>query len=226
MTLATSIHQKEGPTPFAWPRDFPIVQFPNAALLAAFAGGQAAAVTHGAGHADSAAVSHAAMTIWAYEELLHGVNWFRHLLGLVYIISTVAHLALALGHRMTPRSAPRSPDGSTLTTEHRPNEGLGAATTPQAQEQEPHRRRNPATQGHRNSSRQRSRSPLRPTVEARRTDTGQRWWPTTTASRRSASSFGARDDVGDLRHLLAHTLLELAGGLMRARGTRRRPPEW
>jgi hypothetical protein len=85
-------------TGFAWPRDFPIVQFPNVALLAAFASGQAAAVMRGVGHADAAAVSYAAMTIWSYEELLHGVNWFRHLLGLVYITSTVTHLAVALGH--------------------------------------------------------------------------------------------------------------------------------
>jgi hypothetical protein len=84
-------------TEFGWPRDFPLVQFPNVALFTAFVSGQAAAVIHGAGHADAAAVSYAALTIWAYEELFHGVNWFRHLLGLVYIISTVAHLALALG---------------------------------------------------------------------------------------------------------------------------------
>lgn len=81
-----------------WPRDFPIVQFPNAPLLAAFASGQAAAVMHGGGHVDARAVSYAAMTIWAYDELVHGVNWFRHLLGLVYITSTVGHLAAALGH--------------------------------------------------------------------------------------------------------------------------------
>ena len=30
------------------------------------------------------------MAIWAYEELAHGVNWFRHLLGLAYIIFTSA----------------------------------------------------------------------------------------------------------------------------------------
>ena len=33
---------------------------------------------HDATHADAAAISHLAMTIWAYEELVHGVNWFRH----------------------------------------------------------------------------------------------------------------------------------------------------
>jgi len=38
------------------------------------------------------------MTIWAYEELVHGVNWFRHSLGLAYIVSTGVHLAIALGH--------------------------------------------------------------------------------------------------------------------------------
>ena len=53
---------------------------------------------HGAGHADAQTISYLAMTIWAYEELAHGVNWFRHLLGLAYIISTSVHLAGALGH--------------------------------------------------------------------------------------------------------------------------------
>jgi hypothetical protein len=38
------------------------------------------------------------MAIWAYEELADGVNWFRHLLGLAYIVSTVVHLARALAH--------------------------------------------------------------------------------------------------------------------------------
>jgi hypothetical protein len=68
------------------------------ALIVAFAGGQAAAMIHGVAHHDATAVSYAAMTVWAYEELAHGVNWFRHLLGLVYVISTVTHLAHALGH--------------------------------------------------------------------------------------------------------------------------------
>ena len=83
---------------FGWPRRFPIAQFPNNALIAAFVAGQVAAMLHGVGHFDAQAVSYLAMTIWAYEELAHGVNWFRHLLGLAYIISTFAHLALALRH--------------------------------------------------------------------------------------------------------------------------------
>jgi hypothetical protein len=83
---------------FGWPRDFPLVQFPNGPLIVAFVSGVAAAMMHGVGHRDAAAVSYVAMAIWAYEELVAGVNWFRHLLGLVYIVSTVMHLALALSH--------------------------------------------------------------------------------------------------------------------------------
>jgi hypothetical protein len=64
-------------------------------LIAAFVAGQVAAMLHGVGHSDAQAVSYLAMTIWAYEELAHGVNWFRHLFGLAYIISTVAHSAVA-----------------------------------------------------------------------------------------------------------------------------------
>src|ERR1700748_584808 len=82
----------------SWPRRFPIVQFPNDPLIVAFVAGQVAALLHGAGHADAQAVSYLAMAIWAYEELAHGVNWFRHLLGLTYIVSTGVHLAAALGH--------------------------------------------------------------------------------------------------------------------------------
>jgi hypothetical protein len=81
-----------------WPRRFPVVQFPNNALITAFVAGQVGALLHGAGHFDARAISYLAMAIWAYEELAHGVNWFRHLLGLVYIVSTGAHLAVALGH--------------------------------------------------------------------------------------------------------------------------------
>jgi hypothetical protein len=73
------------------------VQFPNAPLIIAFLAGAAAARTHGSGHAYLAAISFLAIGTWAYGELLHGVNWFRHLLGLGFGIATAVHLALALG---------------------------------------------------------------------------------------------------------------------------------
>ncbi len=84
-------------TQLGWPRDFPIVQFPSAPLIIAFLAGAVASRTHNPGHAYLAAISFLAIGIWAYQELLHGVNWFRHLLGLGFGISTVVHLALALG---------------------------------------------------------------------------------------------------------------------------------
>jgi hypothetical protein len=79
-----------------WPRDFPIVQFPNAPLIIAFLAGAAAARTYGPGHAYLAAISFLAFGIWAYEELRHGVNWFRHLLGLACAIILVVRVAHAL----------------------------------------------------------------------------------------------------------------------------------
>jgi hypothetical protein len=73
-----------------------IVQFPNAPLIIAFIAGETAKHTHAPGHAYASAVSYLALVIWAYLELVEGVNWFRRLLGLGYAISTVVHLALAL----------------------------------------------------------------------------------------------------------------------------------
>jgi hypothetical protein len=97
---------KEGPprvraaykylTGLSFPRRFPIVQFPNLPLIIAFLAGQAGAFLHGSAHPYALAVSYLAMTIWAYEELVHGVNWFRHLLGLVFVILLIIRVAHAV----------------------------------------------------------------------------------------------------------------------------------
>jgi hypothetical protein len=83
-------------TQLGWPREFPLVQFPNAPLIVAFIAGEVASHAHGSGHSGAQAISYLAIAIWAYEELFQGVNWFRNLLGLTYIISTAVHLTLAL----------------------------------------------------------------------------------------------------------------------------------
>jgi hypothetical protein len=83
---------------FSFPRRFPIVQFPNDPLILAFVAGTLAVRLHAAGSNNARAVSYLAMTVWAYEELAHGVNWFRRLLGIAYVISTGVHLSRALGH--------------------------------------------------------------------------------------------------------------------------------
>jgi hypothetical protein len=85
-------------TQLSWPKRFPIVQFPNAPLIIAFVAGETASHAHGSTHGGAQAISYLAMVIWAYEELFHGVNWFRNLLGLTYVISTAVHLTLALSH--------------------------------------------------------------------------------------------------------------------------------
>jgi hypothetical protein len=83
-------------TELSFPRRFPIVQFPNLPLIVAFLAGEAGKFLHGSAHSYATSVSYLAMTIWAYEELVHGVNWFRRLLGLAFVILTIVHVAHAL----------------------------------------------------------------------------------------------------------------------------------
>lgn len=83
-------------TQLGWPKRYPVVQFPNAPLILAFLAGQAAGHLHGAPHSYASAASYLAMIVWAYGELVDGVNLFRHVLGLGYAISTFVHLGLAL----------------------------------------------------------------------------------------------------------------------------------
>jgi hypothetical protein len=83
-------------TEIAWPRRFVIVQFPNAPLIIALIADGTAKLTHGTSSAYASSASYLAFGIWAYLELVEGVNWFRRLLGLVFATSTTVHLALAL----------------------------------------------------------------------------------------------------------------------------------
>lgn len=79
-----------------FPRRFPIVQFPNLPLIIAFVAGQSTRVAGGTTHTYLASIAYLAMTVWAYEELTRGVNWFRRVLGLVYAIVMVMRVAHAL----------------------------------------------------------------------------------------------------------------------------------
>jgi hypothetical protein len=80
-------------TALSFPPRFPVVQFPNLPLVIAFAAGWTAMVLTGHAHSYAQAVSYLAMTIWAYEELAHGVNWFRRLLGLAFLVLLVMRVA-------------------------------------------------------------------------------------------------------------------------------------
>ena len=83
-------------TSVGFPRRFPIVQFPNLPLIVAFLASQVGGFVRGSEHSFARSVSYLAMTIWAYEELADGVNWFRRLLGLAYVIILVIRVAHAL----------------------------------------------------------------------------------------------------------------------------------
>jgi hypothetical protein len=80
-------------TELSFPRRFPIAQFPNFPLIVAVLAGLVGKFLDGNAHSYAVSVSYLAMTIWAYEELVHGVNWFRHLLGLTYMILLVVRVA-------------------------------------------------------------------------------------------------------------------------------------
>jgi hypothetical protein len=76
-----------------WPRRFPIAQFPNPPLLLAFAGSGLAAAADGAVHDAGRALFVLGLVVWALEEALSGVNWFRRLLGLGALVWIAVGLA-------------------------------------------------------------------------------------------------------------------------------------
>ena len=76
-----------------WPRRFPIAQFPNPPLLIAFAGWGLAAVTTSAAHDIGRAVFTVGLGVWAWQETVSGVNWFRRLIGIGALVWIVVGLA-------------------------------------------------------------------------------------------------------------------------------------
>jgi hypothetical protein len=83
-------------TQIGLPKRFPIVQFPNAPLILAFLAGAIGSHMHGAARSYATAAAYLAMTVWAYEELARGVNWFRRLLGFAYVIILIMRVAHGL----------------------------------------------------------------------------------------------------------------------------------
>jgi hypothetical protein len=76
------------------PRRFPIVQFPNRPLILALMAGGMARATHGKTARAARLISDLALLTWAYQEVTHGTNWLRRLLGLggiAHALRTVSH---------------------------------------------------------------------------------------------------------------------------------------
>jgi hypothetical protein len=79
-----------------WPAGFPLVQVPNAPLLAAFAGWSVAALTSGLVHDGARATFYACLAAWAWKELRDGVNWVRRGIGAAGLLFVVAKITQAL----------------------------------------------------------------------------------------------------------------------------------
>jgi hypothetical protein len=78
-----------------WPRRFPIAQFPNPPLLLAFAGWGLAAAAGGSAHDVGRAIFYLGLVVWALEEAVSGVNWFRRVLGVGALVWIVIALSSA-----------------------------------------------------------------------------------------------------------------------------------
>lgn len=69
-----------------------IAQFPNASLAIGFVAGMVSGSTHGSSHTAARVVTIGAVTLWGYGELVHGVNWFRHALGVYALVGVIVGL--------------------------------------------------------------------------------------------------------------------------------------
>lgn len=81
---------------WSFPRRYPLVQFPNVPLAVGLLGSVAAGASGGRTHSYALAASYLGIAAWSYEELTHGVNLFRRLLGLVFLALTAVRVAHAL----------------------------------------------------------------------------------------------------------------------------------
>jgi hypothetical protein len=72
------------------------VQFPNRSLIVALAAGAVAEFVHGPARTALVTLHVAALSFWAYGELVSGVNWFWRLLGAGVLIAIIVILALAV----------------------------------------------------------------------------------------------------------------------------------
>ena len=80
-----------------WPAAAPVVQLPNPPLLAATAGWLVAAVTDGGVHDHARAVFYVGLAVWAWLELVAGVNKVRRVMGAGGLLFVVLQVARALG---------------------------------------------------------------------------------------------------------------------------------
>lgn len=93
MTVAAALDFYRDLVKLGFPARYPLVQFPNPPLLVALAASVVGWFVSGSAQDVVTAVGTMGITVWAYGEAVHGVNAFRHALGVVMLVSTAASLA-------------------------------------------------------------------------------------------------------------------------------------
>jgi hypothetical protein len=79
-----------------WPARFPVVQVPNAPLLAALVASLVAAVSNGSLHFYARSAFYIGLAAWAWLEFVDGTNWARRVLGAAGLVYIVIKLGAAL----------------------------------------------------------------------------------------------------------------------------------
>lgn len=77
---------------------FVIAQFPNRFLWAMMVAWPISYFTTGYWSSLARAIFYAAAVVWAYEEIVHGVNWFRKLLGTTVMVLLIVGISAGLNH--------------------------------------------------------------------------------------------------------------------------------
>jgi hypothetical protein len=72
-----------------WPERYPLVQFPNAPLIVAFAAALVARITDGTVQDVARLVTEVGVIMWALMEIARGSNAFRRVLGAVVLALVV-----------------------------------------------------------------------------------------------------------------------------------------
>lgn len=80
-----------------WPATYPLVQFPNAPLLAAFAAWIVAALTEGSVHDYARGGFYVGLAAWAWLELSDGANLARRVIGAGGLVYAAAQIGSAIG---------------------------------------------------------------------------------------------------------------------------------
>jgi hypothetical protein len=82
----------------SFPAGYPLVQFPNPPLIVSLVAAAVGGWLSGDAARAARAVSTVALVAWAYDELAHGVNAFRRLLGLTFLAIAAAGIARSMAH--------------------------------------------------------------------------------------------------------------------------------